>query len=107
MIMNTKDISLDSKINGNILPIIDIVDTLIHSITRRHIPDYPEAQAAIQSIKALILSERSEAAFDEVDILREMQRITRKTTLSYLTKDGEQYINGRCKELTRQSNGGK
>ena len=35
------------------LQIIEIIDELIHSITRRHIPDYPEATIAINKLKHL------------------------------------------------------
>jgi hypothetical protein len=43
------------------LQTIDIVDNLIHSITRRHIPDYPEATIAINKIDALIAQRIAEA----------------------------------------------
>lgn len=46
-----------SKDIAKALKAIDIVDELIHSITRRHIPDYPEATVAINKIDALLAAQ--------------------------------------------------
>lgn len=40
------------------LKVIYIVDDLIHSITRYHIPDYPEADKAVQQLLSLLNEEK-------------------------------------------------
>ena len=46
------------------LKTINIVDELIHSITRRHIPDYPEATIAINKIDQLLAAETKRVAIE-------------------------------------------
>lgn len=47
------------------LELINIVDDMIHGITRRHIPDYPEAQTALDKLTHLIYQRLIEARIDE------------------------------------------
>lgn len=48
----------------NRLQVINIVDELIHAITRHHIPDYPEAVKALQSLLQLIEEETNSEIFN-------------------------------------------
>jgi hypothetical protein len=60
------------------LEIIDIIDTLIHSITRRHIPDYPEADKAVKALQSYIDTKIIEELEKPNQLLRSMWQIAER-----------------------------
>ena len=85
------DRNLDTR-----LQVIDIVDELVHALTRFHIPDYPEANKAVQSL--LQLKQKWQREELGKILIRHQENL-----LSY-TDDIESddlviYLNDRIKEL--------
>lgn len=62
-----RDIALEAANYNAELELIDLVDNFIHSITRRHIPDYPKAKELLKDLEAWADKRVNEAKIDELN----------------------------------------
>lgn len=87
---------LDWQSKACIIAAIEGMELNEVNITRELIDKY--RGEAKQQLLSLIQEEKVK----EFEILQEMQRITKKTNITYLTKDGEDYVIDRLQALKQE-----